>query len=190
MRSAVSALARVPLRWYKVMMHPKIHALQNRWYPSRTHPYTKLEERLRSYLGPDTVVLDAGCGKEAPLLRNLAPFARRAIGIDLTSTQEILGGIELISADLKAIPLPDGSVDLIFSRSVLEHLEQPRQVFSEFARVLRAGGHVICLTPNKWDYASLIAMAIPNRWHPAIVSVTEGRAPSDVFPTYYRANTK
>jgi len=73
---------------------------------------------------------------------------------------------------------------------VLEHIERPRQVFLEFARVLRPGGHLVCLTPNKWDYASLIAMAIPNLWHPAIVNATEGRPKAEVFPTYYRANTK
>ena len=171
-------------------MDPKIKAIQSRWYPPETHPYVLFENQVRSYLHPDAVILDAGCGRTAPVLRKLAPFAARAIGIDRALDVDEGRGIELLSADLHAIPMPGSSVDLIFSRSVLEHIERPRQVFLEFARVLRPRGHLVCLTPNKWDYASLIAMAIPNLWHPAIVKATEGRAKAEVFPTYYRANTK
>ena len=46
------------------------------------------------------------------------------------------------------------------------------------------------MTANLWDYASIIAKLIPNRFHPAIVSRTEGRAEHDVFPVAYRTNTR
>src|SRR5207249_3733946 len=120
----------------------------------------------------------------------LAPLVERAIGIDICVKKSNLIKMELISADLKNLPIADGSIDLIYSRSVLEHLDRPEAVFAEFARVLRIHGRVICLTPNKWDYGSLIAIATPNSWHATIVKRTEGRDHSDVFPTYYRANTK
>jgi SAM-dependent methyltransferase len=172
------------------IMDARIRYLQHRWYPPRSHPYVKFDQRVRKYLGADVVVLDAGCGQRAPVLAEIASMTRRAIGIDVSSTQEPVPGVELISADLNAIPLLSGSVDLIISRSVLEHLERPYNVFSEFSRILCVGGHVVCLTPNKWDYASIVAMCVPNSWHPAIVNATEGRSKSAVFPTFYRANTK
>jgi SAM-dependent methyltransferase len=56
-------------------------------------------------------------------------------------------------------------------------------------RVLRPGGHFIFLTGNLWDYAALVAQAVPNRFHPWIVRKTQGRAEADVFPTAYRTNT-
>jgi hypothetical protein len=54
---------------------------------------------------------------------------------------------------------------------------------------MRPGGHLVVLTANLWDYASLIAKLVPNRFHPWIVARTEGRAEEDVFPVAYRTNT-
>src|SRR4029079_11573568 len=171
-------------------MDPKISAIQSLWYPPETHPYKIFEDRVRSHLRPGAVILDAGCGSSAQVLRKLAPLAAQAIGVDLALKVDGIRGVELLSADLHALPILESSIHLIFSRSVLEHIERPRQVFLEFARVLRPGGHLVCLTPNKWDYASLIAMAVPNAWHPAVLCATEVRPGSEVFPTYYRAKTK
>ena len=56
--------------------------------------------------------------------------------------------------------------------------------------MLRPGGYFIFLTPNLWDYGSLIAKIVPNRLHPRIVARVEGREPEDVFPVCYRTNTR
>jgi SAM-dependent methyltransferase len=81
------------------------------------------------------------------------------------------------------------SIDLAYSRSVMEHIEDTEAAFSEIVRVLRPNGRYIFLTPNFWDYASLIAYAVPNRLHAKIVKWSEGRLEKDTFPTHYRANT-
>ena len=81
------------------------------------------------------------------------------------------------------------SVDLAYSRSVMEHIEDTGTAFSEICRVLRPNGRYIFLTPNLWDYASLVAYVVPNRLHAKIVRWSEGRSEEDTFPTYYRANT-
>jgi SAM-dependent methyltransferase len=81
------------------------------------------------------------------------------------------------------------SIDLAYSRSVMEHIEDVEAAFSEIYRVLRPNGRYIFLTPNFWDYASLIAYTVPNRFHAKIVRWSEGRSEEDTFPTYYRSNT-
>src|SRR5262249_1252022 len=79
--------------------------------------------------------------------------------------------------------------DMVISRSVVEHLVDPCRVFREFYRVLRPAGKVIVITPNKYDYVSLIAAATPYSWHRRLVSRIFQSSEDDVFPTVYRANT-
>ena len=65
----------------------------------------------------------------------------------------------------------------------------PERVFGEFCRVLKPGGHVAFLTPNRYDYVSIAARIIPNALHAGIITALEGRERHDTFPTYYRANS-
>jgi SAM-dependent methyltransferase len=72
----------------------------------------------------------------------------------------------------------------------MEHVADPLGVYKEINRILRPGGFFVFLTPNLWDYASVIAKIVPNKMHPWIVARTEGRAPEDVFPVCYKTNTR
>lgn len=159
-------------------------------YPSNAHPYRIYERRVDSLLKPTDILLDAGCGRTAPVLRNYLGRARRLIGIELEDFTEVPDGIEIYNSDLVNLPLPDASVDLIMSRSVFEHLSNPEAVYREFARVLRPGGSVVFLTPNMWDYGTLAARLIPNRFHGKIVKHVEGREEEDTFPIVYKTNSR
>ena len=158
-------------------------------YFRQEHPYRTLEREVERHLRRDHVLLDAGCGRGAPVLLKFRDQARRLIGVDVVDFDE-LPGVELLKADLAGIPLAPASVDLVMSRSVMEHVIDPQAVYREIFRVLKPGGCFIFLTANLWDYASLIAKLVPNRLHPAIVARTEGRAEEDVFPVAYRTNTR
>lgn len=149
-----------------------------------------LENEIDRLIKPHYTVIDAGCGRAAPVLSKYKGRAQRLIGIDLVEFTETNTGLELFNWDLSKLDLPNQSVDLIYSRSVMEHIERPLDVYREAARVLRPGGRFIFLTANKWDYASLVATVVPNSWHPAIVRRTEGRDEADTFPTRYKTNTK
>lgn len=163
--------------------------LRERFYGDAVHPYELFERDVAAALRPGDTLLDAGCGRTAPVLVKFRGKAARLVGVDLVDFTAEIGGVELIKGDLSNVPLPAASVDLIMSRSVMEHVTDPPAVYAELGRLLRPGGRLIFLTANLWDYAALIAKAIPNRLHPWIVSRTEGRAEEDVFPTAYRANT-
>ncbi|MDP3767317.1 MAG: hypothetical protein Q8S13_04830, partial [Dehalococcoidia bacterium] len=71
---------------------------------------------------------------------------------------------------------------------VAEHLVEPEVAFRELARVLRPGGRLLLLTPNRWHYVPLAARLLPHRLH---VSLNRWRGVDarDVFPTAYQANT-
>ena len=165
--------------------------LQPRWFPPSTHPYRILERRAAQLLGPGARVLDAGCGRSAEVLRRLAGTAAEATGVDVVDLlPEAASGIRFVRSSLEQVPLEAASQDLIVSRSVMEHLENPLAVYREMHRLLQPGGHFVFLTPNLWDYASLISRIVPNRWHPALVHSLTGRDEADTFPAYYRSNTK
>jgi SAM-dependent methyltransferase len=164
--------------------------LLRKYYPPESHPYRIFEERIGSLLTPDTVLLDAGCGRTVPVLRKYLGRAGHLIGVELVDFTDVPPGIDTHNADLSHIPLANASVDLIMSRSVFEHLTDPESVYREFHRVLRPGGSVVFLTANMWDYGTLIARLIPNRFHAAIVRRVEGRAEEDTFPIAYRTNTR
>ena len=49
---------------------------------------------------------------------------------------------------------------------------------------------MIFLTANMWDYGTLVARLVPNRFHARVVKVVEGREEEDTFPTAYKTNTR
>lgn len=166
------------------------NALRERWFGDDIHPYRVMEQAVLDQLQPSHVLLDAGCGRTAPVLTCFRGRAARLVGIDLVEFPDPVADCELYRRDLAATGLPARTVDIIYSRSVFEHLTDPIPILREFRRILRPGGRCLVLTANLWDYASLISMLVPNRFHPRIVARTEGRAGEDVFPAHYRCNTR
>ncbi|MGB8329604.1 MAG: class I SAM-dependent methyltransferase [Polyangiales bacterium] len=163
---------------------------RERYFGEAEHPYRTFEREVERLLRTDHTLLDAGCGREAPILQKYRSKARRLIGVELVALSPSVEGIEFYQTDIAKLPLEDASVDLVMSRSVMEHIEDPLNVYRELNRVMKPGGHFVFLTANFWDYAAIIASVVPNRFHPWIVAKTEGRAEEDVFPTRYRTNTR
>ncbi len=57
--------------------------------------------------------------------------------------------LEAANSERDAWPYPDNSVDLVTGMEILEHLAlDPYFFFSEAARVLKPGGHILLTTPN------------------------------------------
>jgi SAM-dependent methyltransferase len=93
--------------------------------------------------GDVPLVLDLGCGHKpyAELFAGL-----RHVGVNLDAVD---ASPDLI-ADATALPLADGSVDLVFCTQVLEHVPRPAALLAEAARVLRPGGRLVLSVPFYW----------------------------------------
>lgn len=167
------------------------HKLQARYFRAEDHPYRIYEAVVRRRIGPSSVLLDAGCGSTGEVVARLSRSVARSIGVDVVPFRGPLAGspVHLMRNDLGAISLKSGSVDCVISRSVMEHLKDPLPVYRELYRVLKPGGSFVFLTPNLWDYGSLISKAIPNSLHPWLVRKVEGRNEDDTFPAFYQSNT-
>jgi SAM-dependent methyltransferase len=95
-----------------------------------------------------------------------------------------------VVSDVAAIPFASEVFDIVAMRSVSEHLPDPVAAFREIARVLKPGGALAILCPNKWYYASMAGRLIPGAAAGGILKLIFGKSVYDNFPTYYRANTR
>ncbi len=93
-------------------------------------------------------VLDLGCGTGHGAATLAARWPRaRVIALDASpamleeaARREGAGRIERLLADAESIPLPDASVDLVFSNLMLPWCEDIDAVFAEVARILKPRG--------------------------------------------------
>lgn len=168
----------------------RVQDLINDWFPPSQHPYRVLERCLDDDLTPADRVLELGCGRNAPLLSRLKDRVQHLVGVDLVEFAANDPDLTLVRGDIADMAsIDDSSIDLAFSRSVMEHVENIDGCYREILRVLKPGGRYLFLTPNFHDYASILSHLIPNRFHQGIVRATEGRDALDTFPTFYRSNT-
>jgi ubiquinone/menaquinone biosynthesis C-methylase UbiE len=168
----------------------KCQALYDKYYAGRKFHDSLYRDLIRRYVRSGMRLLDAGCGRYLRFCREFAADAH-VVGIDLEETFECDNQRPpfAVRGDIGALPLPSEYFDIVISRSVVEHLSDPPRVFREFYRVLRPGGTVVIITPNKYDYVSVIAALTPYWVHRALVSRIFQVPEDDVFPTLYRANT-
>lgn len=94
-------------------------------------------------------VLDIGCGNGVFTLY-LKDRCRSVTGVDFSSNmlaENPCGG--LIQGDAACLPLPAESFDATFEANVLHHVDSPRQVVTEMARVARRW--VVLIEPNRYN---------------------------------------
>jgi ubiquinone/menaquinone biosynthesis C-methylase UbiE len=118
--------------------------------------YDMQAELQRLRLGGSRRVVDAGCGSGA-MARAIARAAPQAevIGIDRNpqyiayaqrrAVEEGLGNLRFEVGDVTALPWPDGSVDVVWAKHLLQWVPQREGAVREFVRVTRPGGQVHCV---------------------------------------------
>ena len=135
-----------------VPVAPGIPAIIARDFPPDSHPYRVLERAILRHVDTDQTVLDLGCGRGAPALVRLKAHAKTLIGIDLVEFEIADPKLLLIKGNVCDMPaIASASIDLAYSRSVMEHIENTMAACTEINRVLKSGGKYIFLTPNAWD---------------------------------------
>ena len=146
-------------------------------------------ELILSYCDPTFHVLDVGAGAGIVAPMNFKGRAARICGVDpdpRVAENPYLDEGKVAMAE--SLPYDNSSFDLVFSDNVLEHLENPHDVFAEVERVLKPGGLLLVKTPNMRHYVPLIARLTPHSFH-RFFNRLRGRQSVDTFPTRYRANS-
>lgn len=115
---------------------------------------------LGRFIDKTSTVVEVGPGDCSVSFR-LTQFVKKVIGVDVTNmigdAVSTPSNFELIISDGCSIPMPDKSVDIVYSNQLMEHIhpDDAKLQLAEIFRVLREGGNYVCITPNKvngpWD---------------------------------------
>ena len=133
--------------WYERARHDGYHALID-----------QLQLEVAKPLATGKDALEVGCGT-GMILKELAPVARRAVGIDLSPgmlQQARARDLEVLVASATALPFADESFDFVCSFKVLAHIEAIEVALSEIGRVLRPGGTAALEFYNRRSLRTLI----------------------------------
>jgi SAM-dependent methyltransferase len=97
-------------------------------------------------------VLEVGCGRGValpPLARRLRPARLAGLDVDRSlleaararlEGERIESDVELVHGDVRSLPFPDGSFDLVVDFGTCYHVAPRAQALREIARVLAEGG--------------------------------------------------
>lgn len=108
------------------------------------------------------VIVDAGCG-EGYLSRACAEAGATVLGIDncaafIDASRDSVNGLQPAPtfelADMRALPVEDGTVDVVLANHTLNDVEDPAAALAEFARALRPGGRLVALMLHPAFYGS------------------------------------
>jgi SAM-dependent methyltransferase len=105
-------------------------------------------ERVSHLTWPGAVAADVGCGRGV-MLTDETLGDRVVVNVDSYrwSSWNVRPGVRYVLATADALPFRDGSLDLVGSFDVLEHLADDDVALREQARVVRPGGHVVSAVP-------------------------------------------
>ncbi len=131
-------------------------------YPTLFAGYLKSRFGLRA----GQKLLDAGCGR-AELLNAFAGLGLESYGCDLEAPPPGSSDCEIRELDFTKEPFPydTDTFDVVLSKSVIEHMQDPSNYLAEILRVLRPGGLFILLTPE-WNSQMKVFYEDPTHVHP------------------------
>jgi len=135
---------------------------------SQIEDYRALFTRFVTFRGK--VVGELGCSKGYILDAFLRSDPFTPIGIENDPKVLRLGAkeyphIRFVQSTATSIPLPDSSLDLLYTIDTVEHLSRPREIFHECYRVLKPGGRfLIHFHPWLGPYGAHLEDIIPFPW--------------------------
>jgi SAM-dependent methyltransferase len=100
--------------------------------------------------------LDFGCADGGYSVEILRRGATEVVGVDVEedrvrAAQEAQRqGASYQVYDGKTLPFGDAEFDGVFANEVIEHVGDEFAALREIARVLKPGGHLVVISPNRW----------------------------------------
>lgn len=120
--------------------------------PKTDYPAQFAQEMCRRYdLAPGMSFLEIGCGR-GDFLKAFSGQGLQCRAVDQSNFSVKTGAsicqVDACNVEKEPLPLKDASMDIVYSKSLVEHMWDPRFLMSEIMRVLKPGGICITLTPD------------------------------------------
>ncbi len=156
----------------------RFESMEN-YIADRTEQIDEYLELFRPFVSfKDKTVLEVGCSQGYLINSFLQHEKFTAIGADIDSdalkiARENYGDkIRFIQTTASSIPLPDASVDVIYTIDTVEHLSNIRAIFADCYRILKPGG-IMFVHFQGWygPYGSHLEDIIPFPWANALFSM-------------------
>lgn len=125
--------------------------------------------------------LDYGCAEGDYTAALLSKGAESAVGFDViedrveTARQKFRDEprLQFYFDASGRVPVADGTFDGVFINEVMEHVTDEAAALTELNRVLRPGGHIVVISPNRW---------FPFECHGAVIGSRKLDFPVPVLP--------
>lgn len=109
---------------------------------------------LSRLLYKEAVYLEVGAG-DCAMTFEVAKRVNKTYGVDVSQTitneSKVPDNFELIISDGCSIPVPENSIDIIYSNQLMEHLH-PDDAYEQLTNIYKAlapGGMYLCTTPSR-----------------------------------------
>jgi len=147
---------------------------------------------LDRHINKSDRVLDFGSGPTNGYTKFLSNFSNNVIGVDVD--ESVLGNVHLTEShtyDGKELPSSDNHFDVVTTHAVMEHVESPKIIIREFARILKPGGYLLSTQPNMINYVSALTLFMPTHLKEKLYEFlwnNDKKKEREFYPTFYRFN--
>jgi SAM-dependent methyltransferase len=163
------------------------------------HSQLDYKDLLDTIVQPGCRWLDIGCGcsivpswihDSVEFQHQILRRCEIACGCDPIDDRPHIAGLQKYVGDCTVLPYPNGFFNLVTANMVVEHVRDTAAFAREVRRVLVPRGRFVLHTPNLRCPLVFLASHLPSKVVRIIAKRLDGRDDEDIFPTFYRLNTR
>jgi len=118
--------------------------------PVSEYPFLLASHLKDKYINNSKNLVDIACGR-GDFLRSFSKLGINVMGVDVDPDAKDLCAphdVKILDISKENIPVGDQTIDCVFNKSIIEHLQEPEKLLTEAHRILNEKGIIITLCPS------------------------------------------
>lgn len=148
-------------------------------YARHRRAYPGMVEHIVEHatIGPDSTVLEVGCGTANHVTGVQRATGARCFGVDPSREMLDIAATQPATLDLRQgtaeeLDFPPETFDLVLSVDMIHYVREPRRYFARAFELLKPGGYLMTATDSEWAIRNRTPMA---QYFPGTVDVELAR---------------